>query len=119
MGLRDLKRKWTAEPEELHNESLRQRYEMPGITHISELPLRRPAKVAGEIKRMRTVPRSGVPSLEIVVSDGTGDAVAVFTGRRAMGGLEHGRGVLIEGVAHDERGRRVILNPAYTLLPRI
>ena len=67
---------------------------------------------------MRTVPRSGVPSLEIVVCDGTGDAVAVFTGRRAVGGLEHGRGVLIEGVAHDERGRRVILNPAYTLLPR-
>jgi len=118
VGLRDLKRKWTAEPEELHNESLRHRYDMPGTTHISELPLRQPAKVAGEIKRMRTVPRSGVPSLEIVVCDGTGDAVAVFTGRRAVGGLEHGRGVLIEGVAHDERGRRVILNPAYTLLPR-
>jgi hypothetical protein len=28
-----------------------------------------------------------------------------------------GRGLVLEGVAHDERGRRVILNPAYTLLP--
>ncbi len=63
------------------------------------------------------MPRSGSPALEIVVCDGTGDAVAVFTGRRTVGGLEHGRGVLIEGVAHDEHGRRVILNPAYTLLP--
>jgi hypothetical protein len=118
VGLRDLKRRWTSAPEELHNESLRQRYQVPGTTHISELPLRKRTRVAGEIKRIRTVPRSGVPALEIVICDGTGDAVAVFTGRRAVGGLEHGRGVLIEGVAHDERGRRVILNPAYTLLPR-
>jgi hypothetical protein len=117
VGLRDLKRRLTTAPEELHNESLRHRFKVPGTTTIGELPLRQPVKVAGEIKRMRTVPRSGVPALEIVVCDGTGDAVAVFTGRRAMGGLEHGRGVLIEGVAHDERGRRVILNPAYTLLP--
>ena len=116
--MRDLKKRWTTPPEELHNESLRERYHVPGTTSIAELPLRKPAKVAGEIKRIRTVPRSGVPALEIVVCDGTGDAVAVFTGRRAVGGMEHGRGVLIEGVAHDERGRRVILNPAYTLLPR-
>ena len=118
MGLRDLKRRWTSAPEELHNETLRQRYQVPGTTQIADLPLRKPTRVAGEIKRIRTVPRSGVPALEIVVCDGTGDAVAVFTGRRAVGGLDHGRGVLIEGVAHDERGRRVILNPAYTLLPR-
>ena len=67
---------------------------------------------------MRTVPRSGIPALEIVVCDGTGDAIAVFTGRRSIGGLEHGRGVMLEGVAHHEHGRLVILNPAYTLLPR-
>jgi hypothetical protein len=118
VGLRDLKRRLTTAPEELHNETLRQRYRVAGTTAIADLPLRTRSRVAGEIKRIRTVPRSGVPALEIVVCDGTGDAVAVFTGRRSLGGLEHGRGVLIEGVAHDERGRRVILNPAYTLLPR-
>jgi hypothetical protein len=117
VGLRDLKRRITTSPEDLHNESLRGRYCVPGATTIAELPLRVPVKVSGEIKRIRTVPRSGVPALELVVSDGTGDAVVVFTGRRAVGGLDHGRGVVIEGVAHDERGRRVILNPAYTLLP--
>jgi hypothetical protein len=117
VGLRDLKRRLTTAPEELHNETLRERFRVQGTTSIADVPMRRQVKVAGEIKRIRTVPRSGVPALEIVVCDGTGDAVAVFTGRRAMGGLEHGRGVLIEGVAHNERGRRVILNPAYTLLP--
>ncbi len=52
------------------------------------------------------------------MSDGTADATVVFTGRRSVGGLEHGRGLVVEGVAHDERGRCVILNPAYTLLPK-
>jgi hypothetical protein len=117
VGLRDLKKRLTTAPSELHNEELRDRFVLPGATKIAELPLRQPVRVAGEIKRIRTVPRSGVPALEIVVCDGTGDAIAVFTGRRSVGGLEHGRGVLIEGVAHDEHGRRVILNPAYTLLP--
>jgi len=27
--------------------------------------------------------------------------------------------VIVEGVAHNERGKCVILNPAYTLLPRL
>ena len=49
------------------------------------------------------------------MSDGTGEATAVFTGRRHIGGIEHGRGMLLEGVAHRERGRLIVLNPAYTL----
>ena len=48
----------------------------------------------------------------------TGSAVAVFTGRRYVAGMEHNRAVLLEGVARSERGRLVMLNPAYTLLPR-
>ena len=54
--------------------------------------------------------------LEIVISDGTGTAVAVFTGRRTIPGIEHGRHLVLEGVAHDHHGRRVFLNPAYTLM---
>ena len=65
---------------------------------------------------MRVAPRHGIPALEVVLSDGTGDAIAVFTGRRAIGGIEHGRAMMIEGIAHEERGRRIMMNPAYTLL---
>jgi hypothetical protein len=43
--------------------------------------------------------------------------VAVFTGRRYVAGLEHNRAVVLEGVARSERGRLVLMNPAYTLLP--
>ncbi|MCU1388999.1 MAG: hypothetical protein JWL72_2337, partial [Ilumatobacteraceae bacterium] len=42
--------------------------------------------------------------------------VAVFTGRRSIAGVENGRGIVIEGVAREERGRRIMLNPAYTLI---
>jgi len=118
VGLRDMKKRWTTGTEDLHKESLRKKYNQPDITRMCDLELRKHVKLAGEIKRIRTVPRSGVPALEIVVSDGTADATVVFTGRRSVGGLEHGRGLVVEGVAHDERGRCVILNPAYTLLPK-
>jgi RecG-like helicase len=118
VGLRDLKKRWTADTEDLHKESLQKKFGQPEMTRMCDVELRQKVKVAGEIKRIRTVPRSGVPALEIVVSDGTADATVVFTGRRSLGGLEHGRGVVVEGVAHNERGKCVILNPAYTLLPK-
>ena len=51
-----------------------------------------------------------------MVSDGTGSCTAVFTGRRAIGGMTHGRAVVLEGVAHIEHGRLILLNPTYTLL---
>ena len=60
---------------------------------------------------MRITPRSGTPALEVVVCDGTGDLVVVFTGRRTIGGMGNGRGVLFEGVAHEERGRPVCSTP--------
>ena len=61
-------------------------------------------------------PRQGVPTLEVVISDGTGSVTAVFTGRRNIIGIEHGRAVILEGVAVPERGHNVLFNPAYTLI---
>jgi hypothetical protein len=63
---------------------------------------------------VRTV--GGSPSVELTVSDGTGTALAIYTGRHAIPGLELGRGVLLEGVGRRERHRVVFVNPAYTLL---
>ncbi len=116
MGLRDLARRLKADPNELDQERLQHRCSELGTTAIDAMPSRRQTRVGGEVIRMRVAPRSGVPALEIVLSDGTGTAVAIFTGRRAIAGLEHGRMVIIEGVPRDESGRRVILNPAYTLI---
>ena len=116
MGLKDLKRRLTASVEELDNARLHDRYSGLGITEIGTMAVRTPVRVGGEVQRLRVVPRAGSPSIEAVLSDGTGDVTVVFTGRRSIGGLHPGRGVLVEGVAHAERGRLVIVNPAYTLL---
>ena len=116
MGFRDLAKRLKADPADLDSERLQQRFHDLGLVPIGSVALREPVRVGGEVKRMGVAPRQGVPSLEVVVSDGTGDAVAVFTGRRSIAGIEHGRGMVIEGVAREERGRCIILNPAYTLI---
>ncbi|HEY4332579.1 MAG TPA: hypothetical protein VGM78_08420, partial [Ilumatobacteraceae bacterium] len=116
MGLRDLAKRLKSDSIELDQQRLVDRFHEFDVTHISELECRKSARIGGEVRRIRVAPRHGVASLEVVLSDGTGDAVAVFTGRRAIAGIEHGRALVIEGVAHDERGHRVMLNPAYTLL---
>jgi hypothetical protein len=54
--------------------------------------------------------------LRVAVSDGTGTALVVFTGRSRIRGFEVGRAVLFEGVGRREGDRLVVLNPAYTLL---
>jgi hypothetical protein len=118
VGLRDLKRRLTSSIEELDAHRLQDRYRGLGVTPIAEAPERVPIRIGGEITRIRVVPRAGSPALEVTVSDGTGEAIAVFLGRRSLGGCEHGRGVLLEGVAHPEKNRPVLLNPAYTLLPK-
>lgn len=118
MGLRDLGKRLRASVEELDNDRLHDRFSGLDLTPIEEAPVRRPVRIGGEIQRVLLAPRNGVPALEIVVSDGSGTFTAVFTGRRTIGGMAHGRAVVLEGVAHEEHGRRILLNPAYTLLPQ-
>ena len=118
MSLRDRARKRLAPTvAELDRNRLQDRYRGLDITQIADVPLRTPARVGGEVQGLRVVPRSGSPSLEVTVSDGSGRAVAVFLGRRRLPGLEPGRGVVLEGVARREGARTILLNPAYTLIP--
>ncbi|CAB4895561.1 unannotated protein [freshwater metagenome] len=116
MGLRDLANRLKAKPEELDAERLHDRFGGMDLTPIDQLECRTPSRVGGEVKRIRVAPRKGIPALEMVLTDGTADVVAVFTGRRHIAGIEHGRAVIIEGIAREERGRKVMLNPAYTLI---
>ena len=117
MGLSDLKRRLTASVQQLDQARLQERYQGLGIAPISDAPLRVPVRLGGEVQETRVVPRAGSPSLEVTVSDGTGRAIVVFTGKRKIHGLGLGRGVLIEGVARLERNHLILVNPAYTLLP--
>jgi hypothetical protein len=117
VGMRDRLRNLTAGTHVLEKDRLAGRYAGIGATTIADVPLRVRTKVAGEITSIRVVPRAGSPSLEVTVNDGTGLAVAVFTGRTRITGVTPGHGIALEGVARREGLRTLLLNPAYELLP--
>ena len=88
----------------------------PGAQPVATIPARTRVKVTGEVTSARVVPRASSPWLELTVDDGSGWFVAMYTGRRSIPGLRPGRVVEFDGVVWDERGRRVMLNPAYRFL---
>jgi hypothetical protein len=117
MALRNLRRHLTASTEELHHELLSDEWSARGTTPIASASARGRVRVGGEVQGIHVVSRAGSPSLEVTVHDGTGRAVAVFTGRSAIGGMTPSRKILLKGMA-VRRGRRLeLLNPVYTLLP--
>jgi hypothetical protein len=116
VGLRDLKRRLTASVEDIERDRLQDRFAGLDITQVASVTPRTSCRIGGEVTRSRIQPRSGVPALHLTVADGTGTAIAVFTGRRQVIGLEQGRAVVLEGVPFLEKGKLTLLNPAYTLL---
>lgn len=114
--LKNLRRKMSQSIDDIEDQRLAGRMADFDLTRINDVEARTKVLLAGEVQTVQVVPRAGSPSLEITVSDGTGRAVAVFTGRRRLGGVDCGRRVLIEGVARRERGRLLMMNPAYTIV---
>jgi hypothetical protein len=117
MGLKDAFNSKTKPMRELDAERLVDRFAELRLQPLGELEARDLTKVCGEVKRMTIKPRSGIPSTEIVINDGTGDATVIFSGRRHVAGIEHGHCIVIEGVAFADANRLVFLNPKYSLLP--
>ena len=117
MGLKDAFNSKAKPMRELDAERLVDRFAELRLQPIGELEARDRSKVCGEVKRMTIRPRSGIPSTEIVINDGTGDATVIFSGRRHVAGIEHGHCIIVEGVAFADANRLVFLNPSYSLLP--
>jgi hypothetical protein len=117
MGLRDAFNSKVKPVRELDADRLVDRFAELRLQPLGELEARDRTKVCGEVKRMTIKPRSGIPSTEIVINDGTGDATVIFSGRRHVAGIEHGHCIVIEGVAYADANRLVFLNPKYSLLP--
>ena len=117
MGLRDAFNSTVKPVRELDADRLVDRFAELRLQPLGELEARDRTKVCGEVKRMTIKPRSGIPSTEIVINDGTGDATVIFSGRRHVAGIEHGHCIVIEGVAYADANRLVFLNPKYSLLP--
>ncbi len=119
VGLKKLVKRFSVSLDDLDHARLSSRFNDVelGRADLGTCPVRCQVRVAGEITSLRVVNRAGCPSLEATIDDGTGCALAVFTGRRAIRGLDPGRGVVLEGVMRRERNRLTLINPAYTLLP--
>ena len=117
MGLKDAFNSKVKPVRELDAERLVDRFAELRLQPLGELEARDRTKVCGEVKRMTIKPRSGIPSMEIVINDGTGDATVIFSGRRHVAGIEHGHCMIVEGVAYADANRLVFLNPKYSLLP--
>jgi len=116
MGLKDIAKRLSASVEELDEDRLHHRYAELESTDIADVVPRSHVVVAGEVKAVQVVPRAGSPWLEVTISDGTGKAVAVFSGRRRIAGIDVGRGMVLEGVAGKRANRVQLMNPVYTLL---
>jgi hypothetical protein len=117
MGLKDAFNSKVKPMREHDAERLIDRFSSLRLLPLGELEARDKTKVCGEVKRMTIKPRSGIPSTEIVINDGTGEATVIFSGRRHVAGIEHGHCIVIEGVAYADANRLVFLNPKYSLLP--
>lgn len=88
----------------------------PDLVEIATAMPRRRIVVEGQVIRMRARPTSGQPSLAVTISDASGSATAVWTGRRAIGGITLGRRLRVEGVATRVGSQLEFTNPSYTLL---
>ena len=116
MGLRDIAKRLSASTDEVNQVRLQERFCDVDVRRICDTEARSPARICGEVAAIQVVPRAGSPSLEVTVDDGSGRAVAVFSGRKRIAGVEPGRGIVLEGVCGQADGRLQLLNPAYTLL---
>jgi hypothetical protein len=86
------------------------------VTPIGEARARVRGRFEGEIRRIRIQPLAAVPTLVVMLEDGTGRVSALFMGRRGIAGVECGRRLAIEGTpVAGERGL-TLYNPAYELL---
>ena len=119
MALRKIVRGLRSSTDDLHRERLTGRFDPTSLdtVEIASAPFRERIRIAGEVARLRVVPRAGSPSLEITLDDGTGRALIVFTGRRRIIGIDPGRALVVEGTARRVHDRAVLMNPTYTLLP--
>jgi hypothetical protein len=85
------------------------------VTPMREARARVRGRFEGEIRRVRIQPLAAVPTLVVMLEDGTGRVSALFMGRRGIAGVDCGRRLAIEGTpVAGERGL-TLYNPAYEL----
>lgn len=82
---------------------------------IVDAPVRSRVVLEGFVVETAVAWWVGGPVLEVKVSDGTGEIVLAFFGRRGIGGIEPARVLTAAGTVGLHRGRPTVLNPIYWL----
>lgn len=103
--------------EELHSQELQQEADSTGCTRIAACGDRQIVRVTGTLRTVTLRPRAGVPTLEAELFDGSAALDVVWLGRRAIAGIEPGRGLIAWGRISMNHGRPVMFNPKYELRP--
>ena len=116
MALKKMVERLTKPVDELDRERLTQYCDARHFDAMDQLVARRPVHVGGEVRAVRIVPRAGAPALEVTITDGRGQVVAVFLGRRKIAGLSPGRRIAVAGVVARDGNRALMFNPAYEFL---
>ena len=87
---------------------------VPDTVRIAAAPSRTQVRLAAVVKRTSMIPGEASDSLEAVLSDGTGEVTAVWTGRRGIPGLVLGKRLVVEGVlVQSQSGARKMVNPKF------
>lgn len=87
-----------------------------GTIPITNIEWRQRVKIAGRIRSLRVETAKGTPNLECEITDGTGNLLLVFIGRRQIPGVESGTRLVVEGMVGSWKHRLAILNPDYELI---
>jgi hypothetical protein len=113
VALRKFVDRLTKPTEQVDQERLAEWCTSAGFPALSDIQMRVPVRVGGEVRSIRIVPRAGADALEATITDGHGVLTAVFLGRRKILGISPGRRVFLEGVVTKDRSQRVMYNPVY------
>jgi hypothetical protein len=86
---------------------------IPDTRRLDACPSREPVRVTGVVRRLTLRPSNGTTTLEALVTDGTGEIIAAWTGRDHIPGLALGTQVILEGVLGKDRNRLRMVNPDF------
>ena len=106
-----------ASQEEVAADEERRAAKSRGTTAVCDLATRHRAVVSGVLRSVVLRPNEHVRAVEAELYDGSGALDLVWLGRRQIVGIEPGRRLRVEGMVGELRGRRVMINPKYELLP--
>ena len=117
MAFKKMVERLTKPVDELDRQELSSYCDARQFEAMDHLTPRQSVQVGGEVRAVRIVPRAGAPALEVTVSDGRGQVVAVFLGpaqdRRAVAGPA-GRGRRASSRATASAS--IVFNPIYEIL---